>query len=139
MKTEHPLNKEFSKLLGVIVASAGDKVSHLGKTVYYNPYGIIAIGVGKNCDEVARNFFPTLLRNLKGFKEAEGWVTNRLDPGTGVAVSDKSGDSFSHAGPPIGTRQEFIGGGCTRVTRSRMIVDVLDNTALKVLIIRDVD
>ena len=47
MKSENPLDKEFSKLLRVIIISARDKVGHLCETIHNNPNGIETIGIWK--------------------------------------------------------------------------------------------
>ena len=102
VEPENPVNKKGGKFLGVIIRAAGDKVGHLGEAVHNYPDSIVAIGVWEANDEVARNFFPTPFRDLKRLEETKGWMSDRLDSCTGIAIPNKSGYGFAHTGPPVG-------------------------------------
>ena len=66
-------------------------------------------------------------------------MTDRLDSGIGIIILYKAYDSFTYVRPLVRAGKKFKGGRSTRMAKGRVIVGILDDTTLKVLIIRDID
>ena len=66
-------------------------------------------------------------------------MTYRLDSCTGITIGQISGNCFSHSWPPVVSADEFIGGGSSWVSSSKVIMVCMQDFSVQDFVVRDVE
>ena len=132
-----PLN-EFSCAMSIYASVSGNEVAHLRESVHDNQYGIKAcLCFGQLDNKVHANICPLVCWYLKRLQEACSSLSIALVLLTLVTRVHIFFSFLADAGPPEMSADSMVGLFCTHMSSNRDIMELVQNSVLDLLVIRD--